>query len=809
MQRGENKKPQTKCICGEYGVQIIDHVASTFPAMGEFNKQRIVVGRCKRCGIMRQLAPPHFTEKEYLNYYQKDYPPTSDKYVAKDFAHDYDLAKKRCRAYKIEGVVHSKVLDVGSGSGAFVEYCRNLGMDAYGCEISKYAYARPSEDSYIYRDRLEDVHFPTDHFDIVTCHDVVEHVLDPIQFIREMFRVLKQGGTCFIDFPRFFHQASRHHWKPEHVWYFSVDDLNRILGEIGFNVEDIQIEYPIESKVVFRITKPEQARPSILVPPGIGDSYWTLIKLESFLRSRGLGLPDVNIICVRDRKYDGHKRSVPFLKLFPFLHCTGRVIAGGPDKSMKKIWNEAYGERGRTIFKNICGNDFFIAYNGHLRFGAQMEDVNPELECNWDLPMFVSMEQRRFQEECEERFGQYIIFYFVFQGTYKYWTKQFPVEEVIRFINHTTERTGCVPVFAGAIWDKQTDRLLQRVQRSVPGSIDMTGKTSVEQLFGMIKGSEAVIGYPSGLTIMSAAMKHPTFTIWNRFYHKDFAWYACPPDVKNKTYFIDDTKDYEIGRFVDKAVMVAGRGKGEIQEEENVVDSTSIRVIESVLPESEIGKLKFQPPARVTVVCVLKSGGDFTVDYVRRLHNMIKRNSTVPFRFVCLTDTDVHLDGCNVLKLKDNFPKWWSKVELFRPDLFKSEYVIYFDLDTVIVSNIDSLLRMEVDFAALQPWNPQNRKNGYFASGLMLWKNERYSFLYKEFDVKSIDSFPVGDQQYMSEALEKHKEHFQSLQDRVPGIYSFKRNCRSGLPKGARIICFHGKPRPADIGANWAKSHWR
>lgn len=528
-----------KCICENENFSEYKKEYYKVSVTGENIKQQgneVLFGTCLKCGVVRRTNAPFSTKREYTRFYKDEYYPVNKKYTAKTYNHDRELAKLRCDDYGIENMY--KILDVGSGSGAFVDECRERGKEAYGCEVSEYHYS--VNDKFIYKQLLEDINFPTDHFDMVTCHDVLEHSLDPIKFIKEIFRIIKQGGRCIIDFPRYWVEEGNHHWNTEHLWFFREEQLNKLLKDNGFTL-GAEVKYPIKSKVVFYLTKPKQNRVKILMPPGIGDSYWSVIKLQSFLKREKLGLPDVYIACNREKEFSAHTRAFPFLEMFPFLNSTGVTFSTPPQES---LWQEAYKNKGRTIFKDVCGCDYFVSYNGHLRYGETMEQNDPDLECNWFPPMFVSLEQERFRKESLVKYGKYIVFYFVFQGTYKYWTEQFSVDRVIMSIKNILEKTGYVPVFAGAIWDRENDTLLKRVIKSVPAAyIDLTGQTTVEQLFGLIKGSQGVIGYPSGLTIMSAALKQKTLIIWNDYYNKNFAWNSCPPSTKNKTYFITDTKN--------------------------------------------------------------------------------------------------------------------------------------------------------------------------------------------------------------------------------------------------------------------------
>ncbi|MHA2344724.1 MAG: methyltransferase domain-containing protein [Candidatus Hodarchaeales archaeon] len=538
-----------KCICGNNSFTKYEKQLYKVNNLGETTEaedSKIKFGSCTKCGIVKQISDVSL--ENYGKYYL-DYPPTKDSYKAKSYEHDKEIAKKRCDEYGINKELKQRILDVGSGSGAFVTECREREQEAFGCEISEYAYA--PENEFIYYDEFEEINFPTDYFDRVTCHDVLEHSLNPKRFLKELHRTTKQEGTCVIEIPRFFHDAGKHHWKEEHIWFFKVEELSILAKEAGFKLEDIKC--PIDSKVVLYLHKPKETRIKILMPPGLGDSYWSVIKTQAFMKKKNLGdVVDAHIVCNKEMHFNGHQRAFPFLQMFPFLNATWETIENKGDPVRRGIWMEAYARQGRTIFENIFGHDYFISYNGHLRFGAEMEKLDPDLKTNWYPPMFVSLEQRRFEKECKEKFGKYMALYFVFGGTYEHWTKEFPVRKVIKSINKIYEETGLTPVFVGAKWDEQKDPLLNEVKKGVGNHIDMTGKTTVEQAFGLMKGSEVVVGYPSGLTVLSAVIGAKTVIIWNYYYNSQFAWNCCPPDTRNKNYFITNTKELTARALTDK-----------------------------------------------------------------------------------------------------------------------------------------------------------------------------------------------------------------------------------------------------------------
>lgn len=550
-----------KCICGSKAIHN-STVRKGCRVDDKGNEQpvNITTVECKKCGVVRQINLPFALEEKYIEYYKKEYPPIKQEYSIKNYEHDRGVASLRCDAYNLSKQV--RILDVGSGSGAFVDECRSRGVEAYGCEIGEYHY-QESGGKYIYKKQFEDVYFPTDHFSVVTCHDVLEHVLDPLKMLKELFRVTAQNGKCIIDFPRFYHEAGKHHWKGiEHIWYFTEEQLEELAASVGFNVE--KIEHPIESKTVFYFTKPKQKRVKILLPPGIGDTYWVIVKIEAFIKREGIGIPDVYVMCNEEKKYKTDKRSFPFIEMFPFLNAADTSIG---ITTAKELWQEAYVKRGRTVFRNILGCDYFMSYNGVLESGVSLENVDPDLKCNWFPNRFISLEEEKYRTDTIQKYGKYIVFFFVFRGSFSSWGREFSADKIVEAVKKIIAETGCTPVFTGALWDKE-DVTLNTVKTQIPNLVDLTGQTSVAQLFGLLRGSEMVIGFPCGLTMLAVALKQKVLMIWNDWNHYGFMWNSVPPGIKNKTYFIENTKNLTVDVLVQKAKDIfTGTATSEVYED--------------------------------------------------------------------------------------------------------------------------------------------------------------------------------------------------------------------------------------------------
>lgn len=204
---------------------------------------------------------------------------------------------------------------------------------------------------------------------------------------------------------------------------------------------------------------------------------------------------------------------------------------------------------------------------------------------------------------------------------------------------------------------------------------------------------------------------------------------------------------------------------------------------------------------KTAILCVLRSGGDFTTCDVDVVFTMLKQHVTIPFDFYCLTN--VHTQKFPTLPLINEYKGWWSKIELFRSKLVPNERILYFDLDMIVKKNINNLLEQPFDFIGLRPFNIKKMEDSnYFASAILSWVNDgTFDFIYDAFNYKTDSDLFNGDQDYMSSIMQLHECEFKYWQDLVGGIYSYKRHIRKGIvPVGeARIVCFHGKPRPKEV----------
>jgi len=197
----------------------------------------------------------------------------------------------------------------------------------------------------------------------------------------------------------------------------------------------------------------------------------------------------------------------------------------------------------------------------------------------------------------------------------------------------------------------------------------------------------------------------------------------------------------------------------------------------------------------ITVACVFW-GDKFSEDYVYNLKSMVERNTTVPHQFVCFSDRE--LEGIKTAKLISGYQGWWNKMQMFNTDFRLGNRVVYLDLDTLIVGNIDWLLEYDGMFMGIEDLGAVNEHQpelkGRLQSGVMAWDYRLNSHLWNRFTSSGESQRYRGDGEYLNHIVPKYQRDF--IQKRYKGkLKSYKYQVYSeGITDDLSIICFHGRP---------------
>jgi methionine biosynthesis protein MetW len=146
-----------------------------------------------------------------------------------------------------------RLLDVGCGMGHLIAVARARCRTVHGCDISEVA-ARAACDRGVIGVCADlngrALPYRSDAFDQATCLAVIEHVVDPLQLLRELHRVLRPAGRLILTTPniRYVRNVARLVWRGEfphtttdtfvwgggHLHYFTRRDLGGLVVSAGF-----------------------------------------------------------------------------------------------------------------------------------------------------------------------------------------------------------------------------------------------------------------------------------------------------------------------------------------------------------------------------------------------------------------------------------------------------------------------------------------------------------------------------------------------------------------------------------------------
>lgn len=224
---------------------------------------------------------------------------------------------------------------------------------------------------------------------------------------------------------------------------------------------------------------------------------------------------------------------------------------------------------------------------------------------------------------------------------------------------------------------------------------------------------------------------------------------------------------------------------------------------------------------QVNIVC-MKWGTKYGPEYVNILYNMVKRNITLPFRFICMTEIK---EGINKeIELRD-LPQFeeppeeylqhclaWRKLAVFDKEFLGLKgKLLFLDLDVVIIDNIDCFFSFSDKLAIIENWSQPRRLIGQASA--FCFEVGKYYHLLEKYNTHREEVLKNNHTEQVYITRELGKGNFDYFPD--DWCKSFKMHCMPGgilnsfiaptkIPKGAKIIVFHGNPNPPDaIAGVW------
>lgn len=145
----------------------------------------------------------------------------------------YFKARESYFCQLLEGL-QGRVLDVGCGSGMVGRILQK--HEVWGIDTDPQALVKAGKHMLVKQCSADDLLFPPEYFDAVTCFDVLEHLKDEEAALHEFRRVLKPQGKLFITVPLEQKLWSEHDKACGHFRRYELPELIKKLNENGFTV---------------------------------------------------------------------------------------------------------------------------------------------------------------------------------------------------------------------------------------------------------------------------------------------------------------------------------------------------------------------------------------------------------------------------------------------------------------------------------------------------------------------------------------------------------------------------------------------
>lgn len=213
--------------------------------------------KCLNCGLVF-LEPNQEDLKEfYEKEYRKLYSPTLGRPLAAKELFDVYLPFQEERVDKIRPFLNkeSRVLDIGSSTGHFLFSIKKYVKECIGVELNQ-EHAQFANDQLgikTFGQPLEETNLAKGHFDLISCLQVLEHIAQPLPFLKTLSQYLKPDGILYLEVPNLNDSLLAvfdipcfrdFYFREPHLFYYSKNTLALLLKKSGFNGDIKGADFP-------------------------------------------------------------------------------------------------------------------------------------------------------------------------------------------------------------------------------------------------------------------------------------------------------------------------------------------------------------------------------------------------------------------------------------------------------------------------------------------------------------------------------------------------------------------------------------
>lgn len=213
------------------------------------SKDTFSIVTCNNCGF--HFTNPIPSRDEIGNYYK------AESYISHSSTNKGIINKlyQRVRKYTLKQKVKlvkrvgkgNDTLDIGAGTGHFLNACQVVGFNSLGLEPDADARSFATSKFKANIQSLDELHnLPDESRDVITMWHVLEHVYDLRKDLDKIAKILRPEGRLIVAVPNMSSFDSNHykeHWAaydlPIHLYHFVPDDIKRLFEQYDMEVEEM------------------------------------------------------------------------------------------------------------------------------------------------------------------------------------------------------------------------------------------------------------------------------------------------------------------------------------------------------------------------------------------------------------------------------------------------------------------------------------------------------------------------------------------------------------------------------------------